>query len=98
MRTLTLIAAAFALAACEHTGMPSAADTVWDHPSGAASTEQDKKICRFEAAKSPGANVPVPGQELVFALLASDRRLNSLKFEEVYQLCMEARGYAKHPS
>ena len=93
---LLVLVAALPLAGCEHTGIPSAADTIWDGPGGAASVEQDKKICRFEAAKTPGANVPVPGHEVLSAL-ASGPGQNSIKFEEMYRLCMEARGYTKRP-
>jgi hypothetical protein len=92
LRILTLTSC-LALAGCEHTGFPSAADTVWDQPGGpSVSLDQDRKICRFEAAKTPGANPPVPGSEVLSAL-ASGPGQNSLKFEEMYKLCMEARGY-----
>jgi hypothetical protein len=59
-----------------------------------ANVEQDKKICRFEAAKTPGANVPPPGLEVLSAL-AGGAGQNSMKFEQIYLLCMESRGYTK---
>ena len=81
---LLILLAALPLAGCDqHTmnsGLSSAADTAWDRPGGAASVEQDRKICRFEAAKSPGASAPVAGVEWL---------TTSQKFEEMFRLCIK---------